>query len=61
MFDNLKLMNKYPQIHKLNNSDYKYMFSDLQGIMPKVWMDNVFKLINTRIEYYENFRTKKHK
>ena len=61
LFDNLKLMSKYPKIKKLNLKDYNYMFSDLYDIMPKTWIDNVYNLINKRIEYYENFTTKKYK
>lgn len=61
LFNNLDLIdkNKYPKTKKLNSEDKKYLFKDIDEIMPKIWVDNVWKLINKRINYYENLRDKK--
>ena len=61
LFENLKLMdkNKLPKIRKLDSEDKKYIFKDIDRIMPKIWVDSVWKLINKRINYYEDFCNKK--
>lgn len=59
LFDNLKLMNKHIKINKLTNLDKEYIFSELKDIMPSIWIDSVYNLFNTRIEYYENTFIKK--
>lgn len=59
LFDNLKLMTNYPKINKLTSEDKNYIFSQLNGVMPQIWIDSVFNLINKRIGYYEDTFIKK--
>lgn len=58
-FENLKLMKKHPKVKLLDDIDKEYIFSELKGIMPDIWIDTVFNLFNTRIKYYENTFNKK--
>ncbi|MBQ0035711.1 MAG: hypothetical protein KBT35_02205 [Firmicutes bacterium] len=63
LFENLNLLdfNKAPAIKRLTKDDKKYIFEDIDKIMPPAWINAVWKLINKRIEYYENIRVKKQK
>lgn len=61
LFENLKLMSNHPRIEKLTKKDKDYIFSDLYNVMPSIWIDSVYNLINSRIKYYENTFIKKQK
>ena len=59
LFENLKLMSKYPKINKLTSSDKEYIFYELKDVMPDIWIESVYNLLNKRIEFYENTFIKK--
>ena len=61
LFENLELINKnkLPKLNGLTAKDKKYLFEDIDEIMPQIWVESVWKLINERIKYYEDFCAKK--
>lgn len=56
LVDNLKLIpkDKLPVLRRIDESDYKYIFADLEGILDEKYYSKIWDIITKRWKYYEN-------
>lgn len=59
--DNLNLIpHEYrTRIPAFSHEDRKFIFENLEGILPERYQDKIWEMLNRRWEYYENFCDKR--